>query len=626
MSDTSLRRWAALHAASLPPGRRQTPPAVRENRDFDLAPAVLASCTQLNSWNLGSNTHALALAQDDGAVVMATGGDDGIVRIWEPTTGSLVRALTGHSDRIRSAKFGYGLDGQLLLATGSFDKTARIWNPETGAALNALSGHTAAVDGVTWGYHPDGQPLLTTVGQEGTGRIWDPIAGEVIHTLTGRGDMWWSAATGYRADRRSVLAIGQSGGKVGIWDPSAGQLEGSCSFTVDRYVVSSVGWGNRPGREPVLAAADYDKARIWADWGDASSDERPYIELAPGTGQMFALAWAPLDDGRTLLATTTSGALHLWDGVTGQCLYTGYYQFGDGFNHLDWVFAPGGELLLAAASTDGRAHLWDVRLEPQAEPSPASVPPSRERAAARGPRPVTILDPPEEVTPDFPDVEGLRTSIERVSNIERHGDHVLVAAVAAGGEIQIWDVGTGAFLRVITNPAHSQSVAVERSSGRAARLAAGSNDNAARIWDLDTGELLHTLTGHRGAVDSVAWGHRPDGRSLLATGGGDDIARIWDPGTGVLVRTLRGQPRVNSIAWGRLPDRRLRVATGDDAGSVRVWDPATGELLDTSPAIGGPSGRWRGDIDSTGSCCWPPAARTTPCGFGTLAPGGACAS
>ena len=68
------------------------------------------------------------------------------------------------------------------------------------------------------------------------------------------------------------------------------------------------------------------------------------------------------------------------------------------------------------------------------------------------------------------------------------------------------------------------------------RVATGSADNTARIWDAATGEVVHVLEGHGGlhtdTVSSVVWS--PDGRRLAT---GSTTARIWDATTGTVART-----------------------------------------------------------------------------------------
>ncbi|KAG8623447.1 hypothetical protein KVT40_008423 [Elsinoe batatas] len=106
------------------------------------------------------------------------------------------------------------------------------------------------------------------------------------------------------------------------------------------------------------------------------------------------------------------------------------------------------------------------------------------------------------------------------------------------------------------------------------RLATGSGDKAARIWDCDTGTPLHTLTGHTGWVLAVSWS--PDGK-MLATASYDGSIRLWDPKTGKPVGApLRGHTKwVNSLSWEPYHIQqagRPRLASASKDGTVRVWD------------------------------------------------------
>ena len=57
------------------------------------------------------------------------------------------------------------------------------------------------------------------------------------------------------------------------------------------------------------------------------------------------------------------------------------------------------------------------------------------------------------------------------------------------------------------------------------RLATGSHDGTAKVWDVAGGRELLTLKGHTGWVRSVSWS--PDG-TRLATGGDDNTAKVWE--------------------------------------------------------------------------------------------------
>jgi HEAT repeat protein len=110
-------------------------------------------------------------------------------------------------------------------------------------------------------------------------------------------------------------------------------------------------------------------------------------------------------------------------------------------------------------------------------------------------------------------------------------------------------------------------------------------DGTVKVWDPSTGETLHTLEGHTGAVLSCAIA--PDGSYVVSTGE-DGTLRVWEPSSGELLRTLEGNqgypgaPRCCAVA----PDGSYVVSANVDA-TLSVWDPSTGEVLRTlEPGVG----------------------------------------
>ncbi len=100
----------------------------------------------------------------------------------------------------------------------------------------------------------------------------------------------------------------------------------------------------------------------------------------------------------------------------------------------------------------------------------------------------------------------------------------------------------------------------------------GSLDNTARLWDVETGQVIHTLTGHTAGIRNVAYS--PDGKYLL-TGSADKTARLWDAQTGQELYTLTGHAaEVNGAAFS--PDSQYAL-TGGWEGTVRIWEVATGK-------------------------------------------------
>jgi WD40 repeat protein len=66
-----------------------------------------------------------------------------------------------------------------------------------------------------------------------------------------------------------------------------------------------------------------------------------------------------------------------------------------------------------------------------------------------------------------------------------------------------------------------------------------------KIWDISSGSLKRTLTGHSGSIFSLAVLQNGD----LASGSRDKTIKIWDSSTWELKRTLVGHSvRITSLA------------------------------------------------------------------------------
>lgn len=76
---------------------------------------------------------ALAFSPDD--QILASAGDDGVVRLWDPQTGTPTASLEAHTDWVRALAF--RPDGQILASAGG-DRVVRLWDPTRSEAVLSL--------------------------------------------------------------------------------------------------------------------------------------------------------------------------------------------------------------------------------------------------------------------------------------------------------------------------------------------------------------------------------------------------------------------------------------------------------------------------------------------------------
>jgi WD40 repeat protein/serine/threonine protein kinase len=304
-----------------------------------------------------------------------------------------------------------------------------------------------------------------------------------------------------------------------------------------------------------------------------------YNALPPLRHEAAVLCAVFSPDGRRIASSDQEGWVKVWDAQTGQELlkFRAHQQQARAV-----AFSPDGRRL-ATASWDGWVRTWDAQTG-QALPlckhiggqvgSVAFSPDGRYLASGRSSAGGSGVKVWDAATGD--DVVTLRGPHKAVYGIAFSPDGRRLAATGPDPDnsnvtVTVWDVLTWRKQLTFGHAANA-SVAFSPDSRL---LSSGSQEQAARVSDAQTGQELFSLRGHTAGVSCVAFS--PDGRRL-ASGSGDVTIKLWDVQTGQEVLTLRGG-HSGGIFWVAFSPDGHRLVSASADRTVRVWEatPARGE-------------------------------------------------
>ena len=106
------------------------------------------------------------------------------------------------------------------------------------------------------------------------------------------------------------------------------------------------------------------------------------------------------------------------------------------------------------------------------------------------------------------------------------------------------------------------------------RIVTASGDQAARVWNCETGKALTTVLRQEGGEMS-AW-FDPNGRAIV-TVSGDNTARVWDVITGQVLATLNGHNA--AVLSAQFSEDGTRIITTSVDNTVRIWSGTSGRPL-----------------------------------------------
>ena len=525
--------------------------------------------------------HTLAvqsLAISDDGKTLISGGSDTTVKIWNLDTFELIRNVQAHNSDIYALDINHKGDA---FASGSSDNTVKIWDLQTGENLHSMVAHKSFVFAVKFA-HSD--KMLLSAGSDNTIKIWDTENRCLLDNQKAHFD--WVRALDISLDDRVMISAGYDK-IVRIFDlPSGYNNESENCFLVEEvpedfrfpqrvgvpisaYAMSSTTLVGIKDSSPIsVLDGEYRQGHISQDWksrGRAYNGEIEVRHLSAdkyntptsstvNIGGIKKTFISTTVDGQTALANSQAGTnlnLPSFTGVNLSTVLKSAIYFDDipqGEAHNITV-SNGEYKQWANWVTSGLVYKGYVQFRHKSAPTYDTTTNTK----------ITIRDKELEFNSttlkdgyksndSFVPMGNFVSGNQAITNALFSYDQKNIVTTATDNNISIWKTSNKELLRTIRVSEPIQSILLTHDDLRIVSAHpenVSGNGGKIRIWDKETGVLIHTLPISSGNILAMSLDSSDQYLGVL---GADSMVFLWDLDTNVLRATLQASDGLSALA------------------------------------------------------------------------------
>ena len=558
----------------------------------------------------------------DGKLI-ATGGDERKIRIWDAASGKNIRTLSGHSRTVEDLDFD-PMGGRIV--SGSWDQTIKIWNVQSGALEKSFNPQQKGVMCVR--FSPDGKTIASggadhsiKLFDAGSGRQLEKLSGhrirvsdiefspnnETLVSIDSYGEtMIWdleiaqkSVAFGGKGatPRPRTIAMHPNGSRIVSVNESGLTIFNTITVAVEQEIkihdalATTVAYS--PDGEIIAAGCNEGTIRLW----NASTGEE-LVTLRGHTSTVFDIDF--LLGGRRLVSCSNDRSFKVWliDKPSNQL------SFPAGSNAINCHYLSKDGKILLCGGVHGSLSYCDLvkrkttkQFKAHSDAVNCIAVTSDEKLVATGGQDAAVKIWNFE-TGEL--VKVLAEDITAVTSVCFSTDDKYVACDAGRGLIHVYEYDSGKRVSTISAaPPRKETIGRQTRSygpGIITKLLFNHDDSMLisctkgrkeiQVWDPVSGDRIRTLIGLRNTVNSIRLNPaRPN--ELVAGGRGFRVGergwiKVWDLESGVNRKTVTvADPSVTSVSFGQATDQLISasVSLGNGTGTVKIWDINDGSEL-----------------------------------------------